>query len=138
MLQIDGTFLVVFAIIWILLFVLKRVFWSPMAGLVRDREATVEGDRTAARNGLDEYEQGLRKIEATLKSARLAAEKTREDLEAAAVKEKSRILAEAGALAKAEIEKARAALEGEIVRLKGELGSEAVRLAGEIEKRLLN
>lgn len=138
MLQIDGTFLVVFVIIWILLFVLKRIFWSPMAGLVREREAKVEGDRTAARKGLDGYEQGLRKIESTLKSARLAAEKAREDLEAEAVKEKSRILAEAGALAKAEIEKARAALEGEIARLKGELGSEAVRLAGEIEKRLLN
>ena len=138
MLQIDGTFLVVFAIVWILLFVLSRIFWNPMSRLVRDREAKVEGDRTSARKGLDEYEQGLRKIEATLKSARLAAEKTREDIEAEAIREKSRILAEAGAAAKAEIEKARAALAGEISRLKGELEAEAVRLAGEIEKRLLN
>jgi len=138
MLQIDATFLVIFAIIWILLFVLTRVFWNPMTRLVKDREAQVQGDTDAAREGLNDYEQSLQEIERTMKKARLAAEKARETLEAEALKEKSRILAEAGAAAKAEIEKARAALEDEIARLKRELGSEAVRLAGEIEKRLLN
>jgi F-type H+-transporting ATPase subunit b len=138
MLQIDATFLVIFAIIWILLFVLTRVFWNPMTRLVKDREAKVHGDTDAAREGLNDYEQSLQEIERTMKKARLAAEKAREALEAEALKEKSRILAEAGAAAKAEIEKARVALEDEIARLKRELGSEAVRLAGEIEKRLLN
>ena len=138
MLQIDATFLVIFAIIWILLFVLTRVFWNPMTRLVKDREVQVQGDNDAARKGLDGYEQSLQEIERTMKNARLAAEKAREVLEAEALKEKSRILAEAGAVSKAEIEKARASLEDEIVRLKRELGSEAVRLAGEIEKRLLN
>ncbi|MDP2914000.1 MAG: ATP synthase F0 subunit B [Candidatus Aminicenantes bacterium] len=138
MLQIDATFLVIFAIIWILLFVLTRIFWNPMTRLVKDREAQVEGDQASARKGLKEYEQSLQTIEATLKSARLAAEKVRGDLEAEALKEKSRILAEAGAASKTEIEKAKAALEAEITRLKRELGSEAGRLAVEIEKRLLN
>jgi F0F1-type ATP synthase membrane subunit b/b' len=138
MLQIDATFLVIFAIIWILLFILTRVFWNPMTRLVKDREAQVEGDQASTRKGLKEYEQSLQTIEATLKSARLAAEKVREDIEAEALKEKSRILAAAGAASKAEIEKAKAALEIEIARLKGELGAEAGRLAVVIEKRLLN
>jgi len=138
MLQIDASFLVIFTIIWILLFILKRIFWKPMTRLVKDRDRGIENDRESSRLGLKEVEQGLQKFDATLKSARLAAEKVKEDLEAEALKEKARILAEAGAAAKGEIDKARTALEKETARLKKDLGSEAVRLAEQIERRLLN
>ena len=138
MLQIDASFLVIFTIIWILLFILKRIFWNPMTRLVKDRDRGIENDRESSRMGLKEYEQGLQKFDSTLKSARLAAEKIKEDLETEALKEKARILAEAGAAAKVEIDKARTALEKETTRLKKDLGSEAVRLAEQIERRLLN
>jgi len=138
MLQIDASFLVIFAIIWVLLFILTRIFWNPMTKLIGDRQRGVEADQESARQGLAEYEQGLQTIDATLKAARLSADKLREDIEAEALKEKARILAESGAAAKAEVDKAKAALDEEISRLKKDLGSEAVRLAEQIEKRLLS
>jgi len=138
MLQIDATAFIVFFIVWILVFVLSRVFWRPMIKVIRDRNAQIDGDGEASRKTRIAYEQGLQEIDQTLKSARLAAEKTRETLEVEALKEKSRLLTEASTMAKGEIEKARAALLEEISRLKQELETETGRLADQIEKRLLN
>ena len=138
MLQIDATAFIVFFIVWILFFVLSRVFWKPMIKVIRDRNAQIDGDGEASRKTRIAYEQGLQEIDQTLKSARLAAEKTRETLEVEALKEKSRLLTEASTMAKGEIEKARAALLEEISRLKQELETETGRLADQIEKRLLN
>jgi len=138
MLQIDATALIVFFIVWILVFVLSRVFWKPMIKVIKDRNAQIDGDGEASRKTRIAYEQGLQEIDQTLKSARLAAEKTRETLEVEALKEKSRLLTEASTMAKGEIEKARAALQEEISRLKQELETETGRLADQIEKRLLN
>ena len=138
MLQIDATAFIVFFIVWILFFVLSRVFWKPMIKVIRDRNAQIDGDGEASRKTGIAYEQGLQEIDQTLKSARLAAEKTRETLEVEALKEKSRMLTEASTMAKGEIEKARAALQEEISRLKQELKTETGRLADQIEKRLLN
>ena len=138
MLQIDATAFIVFFIVWILFFVLSRVFWKPMIKVIRDRNAQIDGDGEASRKTRIAYEQGLQEIDQTLKSARLAAEKTRETLEVEALKEKSRMLTEASTMAKGEIEKARAALQEEISRLKQELKTETGRLADQIEKRLLN
>jgi len=138
MLQIDATAFIVFFIVWILFFVLSRVFWKPMIKVIRDRNAQIDGDGEASRKTRIAYEQGLQEIDKTLKSARLAAEKTRETLEVEALKEKSRLLTEASAMATGEIEKARAALQEEISRLKQELETETGRLADQIEKRLLN
>jgi F-type H+-transporting ATPase subunit b len=138
MLQIDATAFIVFFIVWILVFVLSRVFWKPMIKVIRDRNAQIDGDGEASRKTGIAYEQGLQEIDQTLKSARLAAEKTRETLEVEALKEKSRMLTEASTMAKGEIEKAGAALQEEIFRLKQELETETGRLADQIEKRLLN
>lgn len=138
MLQIDATAFIVFFIVWILVFVLSRVFWKPMIKVIRDRNAQIDGDGEASRKTGIAYEQGLQEIDQTLKSARLAAEKTRETLEVEALKEKSRMLTEASTVAKGEIEKAGAALQEEIFRLKQELETETGRLADQIEKRLLN
>ncbi len=137
MLQIDATAFVIFFIVWILVFVLSRVFWKPMIKIIRDRNAQIDGDQEASRKTKIAYEQGFQEIDETLKSARLAAEKTQETLEAEALKEKSRLLAETRTMAKDEVEKARAAVQDEIARLKQELEREKGRLADQIEKRLL-
>ncbi|MGA2587037.1 MAG: ATP synthase F0 subunit B [Candidatus Aminicenantales bacterium] len=138
MLQIDATFIVIFFVVWILVFILSRVFWKPMVKVVRDRESQVRGDKESFEKSTEACKLGLLEIDKTLTSARAAAEKARDGIEIEALKEKSRIIAEAGSRAKDEIEKAKAELQAEIFRLKRELEIEAERLAGRIEQRLLN
>lgn len=137
MLEIDASVLVTFALIWILVIVLSRVFFKPLRKVMDEREERIRGDLNAAQAGMDETARRLRDVEAGLKAARLEAEETRARFELEALKEKNRMVAEAGAAAKAEIESARAEFEAEIERLKEELRAEAAPLAAKIEEKIL-
>jgi F-type H+-transporting ATPase subunit b len=137
MLQIDASLLVTFFTIWILVFVLSKIFWKPMARTTGERDALLASDREASRRGGEAYEKSLQDVAAAMKAARAAADKAREDVEAKALGEKSRLLVDIGAASKDRLEKARAEVRDEIGRLRAELAGEAERLAGDIEKRLL-
>jgi F0F1-type ATP synthase membrane subunit b/b' len=138
MLQIDASLFVTFFVVWILVFVLSKVFWKPMTGTTGERDARLAADRDASLQGAAAYEKSLQDVAAAMKAAKAAADKAREDVEAEALREKSRLLAEIGAASKDRIEKAKAQVRDEIARLKSDLACEAERLAGEIEKRLLD
>jgi len=137
MLQIDASLLVTFFVVWILVFVLSKVFWKPMSRITGERDALLAADREASRRGGEAYEKSLQDVAAAMKTARAAADKARDDIEADALRGKSRLLAETGAVSKDRLEKARAQVRDEIARLRSELAVEAERLAGDIEKRLL-
>ena len=138
MLQIDATFLVIFFIVWILVFFLSKIFWKPLVKLMSDRESGIQGDWSESRKSFESYEEALQDIARNLKEASLKAEETREELKSDAMKERSRLVSEAGAACRTEIEKAKAKLAEETLELRRELEAEATRLAGEIEKRLLS
>jgi F-type H+-transporting ATPase subunit b len=137
-LKIDLTFLVTFFIIWILVFILSRIFFKPMTKIIQDRDAQIQGDKASSQNDMDARQQSLEKIDRTLKSARQAAEKRREEIEGEALEEKNRLITEVGTASKRQIEQAKVKLNGDLVRLKKELSGEAESLAERIEKRLLN
>jgi F-type H+-transporting ATPase subunit b len=137
MLEIDATVLVTFVLVWILVIILTRVFFKPIRKVMDERETRLRGDMNAAQASMDEAARQLREVEAGLKAARLEAEETRDHFELDALKEKSRLIAEAGASAKAEIDNARADFEAEIARLKEELRAEAAPLAAKIEEKIL-
>jgi F-type H+-transporting ATPase subunit b len=138
MLQIDATFLVIFFIVWILVFLLSRIFWKPLVKLMSDRESGVQSDWAESRKSFETYEQSLQEIARRLKEANAKAEEIREELIADAAKERARLVGEAGAACRAEIEKAKTRLAGETRQLRRELEADAARLAAEIEKRLLS
>lgn len=138
MLQIDATFLVIFFIVWILVFLLSKIFWKPLVKLMTDRESGIQGDWAESRKSFESYEQALQEIACELKVANVKAEESREEIKADTLRERSRLVAEAGAACRAEIEKAKAKLAEETRELRQELEAEATRLAGEIEKRLLS
>jgi len=138
MLEIDATVIVTFILVWVLVFVLTRVFFKPLRKVMDEREKRLQDDRAAAQSNLDETARRLKEVEAGLKTARLEAEEIRGRVEFEALREKNRMIADAGVAAKTEIENARAALEAEVVRLKEELRVEAVPLAAKIEKKLMS
>lgn len=138
MLEIDASVFVTFVLVWILVFVLNRVFFKPLRGVMDAREKRLQDDMAAAQSNLDETARRLKAVEAGLKAARLEAEETRDRVELEALREKNRLITEAGQAAKTEIENARAAFAAEVARLKEELRVEAVPLSEKIEEKLLH
>jgi F0F1-type ATP synthase membrane subunit b/b' len=137
MLDINATFLVTFAVVWILVLVLGRVFFHPYQKLRAEREGRIASDRQASQRASEQNQRSLHNVEQSIKVARASAFRIREDIEAEALREKSRLLNEVGAAAKAEVDGARAELLRELAGLKGELQAKAAGLAESIEKRLL-
>ena len=137
MLQIDASLFVTFFVVWGLVFVLSKIFWKPMIKTTAERDTRLAEDREASRRGLADYDKALQDVAATLKAARIAADRAREDLETEALGEKTRLLAEVATSSKDRIEKAKAQVRDEIAQLRSELAAKADGLAVEIEKRLL-
>jgi F0F1-type ATP synthase membrane subunit b/b' len=136
MLDINATFLVTFAVVWILVLILGKVFFHPYQKLRAGRDGRIAADRQASQLAAEQNQRSLQAIDQSVKAARAAASRIREDLEAEALREKTRLLSEVGGAAKAEVESARAELLRELGGLKAELQARASGLAESIEKRL--
>lgn len=137
MLSINATVLIVFAIVWILVIVLTRIFFKPILRVLDERAARIAKDKEAAESARETYEADLKRIEDGLKEARAAADAIRSNAESEALKDKSRLVREVQAEGRAEVEKAKAELLRETEALKKELDQRTEEIAGTIEKRIL-
>ena len=137
MLSINATALVVFAVVWILVIVLTRIFFKPVLRILDERSGRIARDKAAAAAALGSYENDLRRVEEGLKEARAAADAIRSTAETEAFKEKSRLVREVQAEGRAEVEKAKQELLREMEVLKKELDARTAELAETIEKRIL-
>jgi F0F1-type ATP synthase membrane subunit b/b' len=138
MLAVDATLLIVFFIVWILLFLLKKVFFNPIRNIMARRDETIGSDLKATEDAKIHYETNIRKIEDSLKAARLAAKEKQEQFTADALKEKERMLSEIGQECRAKIDEAKEQLEKKVEELKKDLAAESQVLSEKIEKRLLD
>jgi len=138
MIQIDGSFLVIIAIVWVLVFVLNRIFFGPIKRIRDKRQDTLRHDREAAAKALDSYGEVVQRVEQSLKSARAQAEQIRESLSAEALKEKGRLLEELNAENRVAVEKAKDDLQRELRGLKREMDSQVEAISEKIEERLLS
>ena len=137
MLSLNATVLVVFAIVWILVLILTRIFFKPVLRVLDERAARIAKDKEAAESAREAYEADLKRIEDGLKEARAVADAIRGNAETEALKEKSRLVREVQAEGRAEVEKAKAELLRQTETLKKELDERTEEIAGTIEKRIL-
>jgi F-type H+-transporting ATPase subunit b len=137
MLSINATALVVFAVVWILVLVLTRIFFKPILRVLDERAARIAKDKEAAEGARKASEADLKRIEDGLKEARASAAAIRNTAETEALKDKSRLVREVQAEGRAEVEKAKAELAREIETLKKELDKHTEEIAETIEKRIL-
>jgi F-type H+-transporting ATPase subunit b len=137
MLSFNATAIVVFAVVWILVLVLTRIFFKPVLRVLDERAARIARDKAAASGSRESYESDLRRIEEGLKEARAAADAIRSEAEAEALKEKSRLVREVQAEGRAEVEKAKEELLREMDILKKELETRTAEIAATIEKKVL-
>jgi F-type H+-transporting ATPase subunit b len=137
MLSINATALVVFAVVWILVIVLTRLFFKPVLRVLDERAGRIARDKAAAEEARKAYEADLKRIEDGLKEARAAADAIRNTAETEALKDKSRLVREVQAEGRAEVERAKAELLREVETLKKELDKNTEEIAESIEKRIL-
>lgn len=137
MIDIDASFIAIFIIVWIMVFVLSRVFFNPLRKIMEEREAKVKGRQEAFQESTEVYEKTVCEIEERLKSARILSEQTKDNLKHEALKEKERMLEEISTEYRSQVEKAQEKLEKQTTSLRRELGAEATLLAERIEQKLL-
>lgn len=137
MLKIDATALVVFAIVWVLVLVLTRIFFKPILRILDERAARIARDKAAEDGARSASEGDLKRMEDGLKEARAAAEAIRNTAETEALKDKSRLVREVQAEGRAEVAKAKAELRREMEALKKDLDKHTEEIAATIEKRIL-
>lgn len=138
MLDIDISSVVIFAIIWILLFVLKKVFFNPLQKVRAERDALINQNKMAAAKSKEDYEQTLSEIEEQIKKARMDAVNSRNKLEKDAQEKKEELIADVSKESKKMVEKGKADLEEQMKILFKEMEAKSGTFAKNIEKRLLH
>jgi F-type H+-transporting ATPase subunit b len=138
MLSVDVGLIVIFVIVWILVFVLNKVYFRPVRRIMGKRDSGVQQDQNATLEALEKYEKNLARIEEELRSAKVAGRDTRERFERDAQKEKEKILAEVSHECRTQVEEAKKELSEKVEQLKKELEPQGRDLAEKIEKRLLH
>lgn len=138
MLSIDISAIVVFAIVWMLLALLNKVFFKPLRKVMGERETQITGDRNAGQNALEEYDAALLEIEEKINNAHKDAQSKRDKYLQEALKEKEKMLAEITHESRSRVEKEKEKLERELKRLKKELEAKSDLLAKKIEQRIFH
>ena len=138
MLSVDISALFVFLLIWVLIFVMTKLFFNPLRKVMGERKAKLKGSQEASQKAVDEYEKAVRGIEENLKSARSAAIATRDEFEQDALKEKEKILRDVSEECRAQLNEAKSEISAQVQALKRELKNESKNLAQMIEKKLLD
>jgi F-type H+-transporting ATPase subunit b len=137
MIDIDASFIAIFIIVWIMVFVLSRLFFNPLRKIMEEREAKVKGRQEAFQESTEIYEKTVCEIEERLKSGRILSEQTKDNLKHEALKKRERMLEEISTEYRSQVEKAQEKLEKQTTSLRRELGAEAKLLAERIEQKLL-
>ena len=138
MLDLDISLFVIFAIVWILLFVLKKIFFNPLQKVRAEREALINQNKKTAAKSQENYEHTLSEIEEQMKKARMDAMASRNSLEKEAQKKREELLADVSKESKKMVEKGKADLEEQMKVLFREMETKSEILAENIEKRLLH
>jgi len=138
MLDIDASLFVVFAIIWILLAILKKLYFNPVTNLVDSRDNEVEGNLKVSQDALEKHGKNIIDIEQKLKTARAAARETKGKFISEAQKEKEKIVAEISQESRARMNEVKNELDEQMESLKQELEAESEILSEKIEQRLLD
>ena len=134
----DATVLITFALVWILVLILSRVFFKPVERILGERASRIEKAKAEAETALAATEEDLRLVEDRLRKARAASAEIWEEAEREALKEKGRLVQEVQAECRAQVEKAKWEIGEEVGRLKKALDSRIGEMAEEIERRVLN
>jgi F-type H+-transporting ATPase subunit b len=137
MLDLDGSFLAILALVWILMLVLDRIFFRPVGRVITERESRIRADSEQLAALLAESEKKTRGIEDSLREARRAAGRTREELIGRGEAARAELAARARDQAAVLLEEKMAELERSIAAAESRLQTEAAVFSNQIRQALL-
>lgn len=138
MLSVNATVFVTFVLVWILAFVLTKLFFKPVARILGERSSRIEKARTETQAVLKAYDDDLRKVDEELKKARAGSAEIWDQAELEALQEKSRLVQDVQTECRSQVESAKRELERHVGQLKKEIDARTDEIAADIERRLLN
>jgi F-type H+-transporting ATPase subunit b len=135
--QINITLLVQVINFLILLFILNAILYKPLLGIVRQREAKIQGDRDKAGELAKEVEDQENRHQEELAQARQTAAQEKAALLAVAKKEESAILDKARKEAGTIVEDMKGSIQAEAAEVRKSLQAEMSPLANSIAEKIL-
>ena len=80
MLDLDISFLVIFFLVWVLMVVMDRIFFTPIGGMIQKRENLIAAESGKLQSINNEIESGTLRLESSLQRARQESVHIREEL----------------------------------------------------------
>lgn len=137
-LSIDGSFLVVFISIFVLIFILNRTLFKPINQVLDERERLGAGRMSEARQLLARYDERLNKYEQQIQTARAEAYQFMEAQRREAQSARAAMIAEVKSETAAQITAVREEISKQTESAKSTLENEARAMAGVISSQILN
>jgi F-type H+-transporting ATPase subunit b len=137
-LSIDGSFLVVFISIFLLIFILNRTLFKPINQVLDERERLGAGRMSEARQLLAKYDERLTRYEQQLQAARGEAYQLMEAHRREALAARQQVLAQVKTETAAQIAAAREDIAKQTEAAKQNLEGEAHAMASVISSQILH
>lgn len=136
-LSIDGSFLVVFISIFVLIFILNRTLFKPINQILDERNHLGAGRMAEAKQLLAQYEERLGKYEQQIQSARAEAYQFMETQRREAQSSRAEMIAQVKDETAKQVAAARADISKQTEAAKANLEGEARAMAGVISSQIL-
>lgn len=137
MISLDWTLILQFLNFLVLLFVLNKLLYRPLLGILEQRRGTIDGSHNKAKSLQGEIEEKMTRYQAQLSEAKAAASQERSQLRQTAVAEETAILGEAQQKAAARLQVIKTQVSAEATEAGKTLKAEAKDLAGQIATKVL-
>lgn len=136
-LSIDGSFLFIFVLVILLIFVLNATLFKPINRVLEERERMTGGRLGEARQLMARYEERLHDYEAQIRRARAEAYRYAEEQRRLALAAEQQATNRVKDEVNAQIASARAEIERQSAAARADLKREAREMAGRISSQIL-
>jgi len=137
MLELNSSFLWIFFLVWILYFVLNRIFFKPVGDVITSREAKIAADTGRQESLVAEIEGQTRALESQLDQARRDAQLIKEEWLKNGEELRSRTVAEAREKSARVFGETIAQLEGDIASAEQALEKQVATFSERIKQAYL-
>ncbi|MFQ6081895.1 MAG: ATP synthase F0 subunit B [Candidatus Aminicenantia bacterium] len=137
MISLDISFIVISIIVWILVIVLNKIFFTPVKEAIKNRNENISSNLSAFERIMDSYQKNLDQINQTLNVTRKEALELKENYRKQGEKEREKIIQIAKAEREDMIRKAKKSLSQQIEKSKKELSRQTGILANEIIRKMI-
>lgn len=137
MISVDWTLGLQFVNFIILLLILNKMLYRPLANIIAERREAIEGSHDRAKSLEADIEEKMQRYQQQLSEAKVAANAERTELKKAAAAEETKILSEAQGKATTRLQAIKAQVGEDAAVASKALKDEAESLAGQIAVKIL-